>query len=163
MDTKVCRKCAIEKPKIEFHFSNREKGYLCYICKECSKVAGREFYHANTKTRDKVKARSRAWSKANPRPTEQQRRHSLKSKYGMTEADYQAMLANQGGKCVICQGADPGRQTGKWATGRFHIDHCHETGRIRGLACHICNLRLGAYERLMKDRGHEWLQAYLTG
>lgn len=47
------------------------------------------------------------------------------------------MLSAQGGTCAICKSPDP---KGK---GKFHVDHCHSTGRVRGLLCHACNLALG--------------------
>jgi hypothetical protein len=161
METKVCRVCSIEKPTSEYFYSNRAKGYLCYQCKDCSKAATRAFYHAHAPTREKVKARSSARQKANPRSTEQQHVYSIKHKYGLTPEQYEEMLANQGGKCAICQGTDPGRQKGKWATGKWVVDHCHDTRRVRALVCHICNLRLGGFERMLKDRSIEWLLNYI--
>lgn len=58
--------------------------------------------------------------------------------YGITEAHYQWMLEQQGGCCAICKGKDP-----RHRFGRFLVDHCHESGDIRGLLCHNCNLALG--------------------
>lgn len=60
-------------------------------------------------------------------------------KYGMTPAGYDDLLCQQNGRCAICQTVDP---KGK---GRFHIDHCHETGKNRGLLCHSCNIGLGHF------------------
>lgn len=75
-------------------------------------------------------------AKTNPAVT---RRTKLKQRYGMTEDDYAIMLAAQGGCCAVCNGDSPG---GRWQ--RFHVDHCHSTGEIRGLLCHACNVTLGA-------------------
>lgn len=161
METKVCRKCATERPRTEFGFANKAKGWLRYQCKSCDKIAMRALYATNEKVRTKAKARSSIRAKTHPRSTEQQRVYQMRYSYGLTEADYEAMLAAQHGKCVVCLTTDPGRQKGKWATGRWTIDHCHDTGRVRGLVCHICNLRLGGYERLLKDRDRQWLETYL--
>lgn len=63
------------------------------------------------------------------------------AKYGLTEGDYESMLAEQGGGCAVCR-ATTVRQTGiKF----FHVDHCHETGEVRGLLCGPCNKGLGAF------------------
>jgi len=62
--------------------------------------------------------------------------------YGITAADYDAMLADQGGVCSICKTADP-----KWRSGRFVVDHCHKKGHVRALLCQPCNLFIGFLEK----------------
>jgi len=58
-------------------------------------------------------------------------------KFGITLKQYDKLLKKQNGKCKICKTETPkGR-------GRFHIDHDHSTGKIRGLLCQHCNLLLG--------------------
>ena len=57
-----------------------------------------------------------------------------------TEADYQKLLTGQNRECATCHGGPNGR-------GRFHVDHDHETGVVRGLLCHRCNMAIG----LMRD------------
>jgi hypothetical protein len=59
-------------------------------------------------------------------------------KYGITEQQFNEMFVAQGERCAICGTSDP---RDRW--GRFHIDHCHETGRVRGLLCGPCNIALG--------------------
>lgn len=61
----------------------------------------------------------------------------LKKKYGLTQGDYNRILAEQDGKCAICETTEPGRYD------RFRVDHCHETNKVRGLLCDSCNLMLG--------------------
>jgi hypothetical protein len=48
------------------------------------------------------------------------------------------MLAAQGGVCAVCRKLNPDR-LGR----RLHVDHCHETGRVRGLLCTLCNNAIG--------------------
>ena len=50
---------------------------------------------------------------------------------GVTDADYDRMLAAQGGGCAIC-GNPP-------KTRALNTDHDHKTGKVRGLLCHRCN------------------------
>ncbi len=57
--------------------------------------------------------------------------------YGITPDEYQAMLAKQDDRCAICRADVPGGKGG------WHVDHCHETKRVRGLLCHCCNIMLG--------------------
>lgn len=67
---------------------------------------------------------------------------TFKRKYGITANDRDRMLMEeQGGKCKSCGTDQPGSKLG-WA-----IDHCHESGRVRGILCHGCNVALG----LMKE------------
>jgi hypothetical protein len=67
----------------------------------------------------------------------------LKHKYGITIADYERMLEAQGGRCDICRTDDPGQnQESRYS---FHVDHCHETGVVRGLLCDRCNRGLGFF------------------
>lgn len=60
----------------------------------------------------------------------------LKIRGGFSEEDYQAFFRAQEGRCAICHGGPNGR-------GRFHVDHDHQTGTVRGLLCSNCNTGLG--------------------
>lgn len=71
-----------------------------------------------------------------------QRELHLRRKYGITPEDYDRMLAEQGGGCAIC-GRGPSER-GKYRQ-YLHVDHCHETGRVRGLLCDQHNLLLGQW------------------
>lgn len=84
------------------------------------------------------------------------RTYKYLNKYGMTEADYDIILEQQGGLCAIC-GTDEAYYTR--AYDHFHTDHCHLTGVVRGLLCNTCNRALG----LLHDDPHilEVALAYL--
>jgi hypothetical protein len=87
----------------------------------------------------KINAIQREWRRQNPSKTKAQwRRHRLKRAHGITEADYRAMLASQGGMCAIC-GGPPKACLGDV----FCVDHDHVTGQIRGLLCGNCNKGIG--------------------
>lgn len=60
----------------------------------------------------------------------------LRSKYGLSTEDYEALLVAQDGKCAICRDEC---ETGR----RLCVDHDHETGRVRGLLCVRCNALIG--------------------
>lgn len=59
----------------------------------------------------------------------------LRRQYGITEAEYQAILEHQGGVCAICQRPP---KVGK----NLHVDHDHRSGVVRGLLCVVCNVDL---------------------
>ncbi len=63
--------------------------------------------------------------------------NNLKFRYGITSEEYRNVLQKQDSKCAIC-GAVPGKRS-------LHVDHDHETGKIRGLLCHKCNVGLGHF------------------
>lgn len=65
------------------------------------------------------------------------RKWNLSIRYGLTPDQVDAMIQEQDGNCAIC--VDPLPE-------RFHIDHNHKTGKVRGLLCSSCNLRLTIVE-----------------
>lgn len=60
----------------------------------------------------------------------------LRSNFGLTSAEYDAMLSEQGGVCRLCGGTNTDGR-------RLAVDHNHETGAIRGLLCGNCNRAIG--------------------
>jgi hypothetical protein len=71
-----------------------------------------------------------------------QRDYKYKSNYGISIEDYNAMFEDQEGRCAICKKHQMEFKK------KLHVDHKHETGQVRGLLCHNCNLAIG---RLMED------------
>jgi hypothetical protein len=74
--------------------------------------------------------------RATPEAKEKASRYQLLHKFGLTQGQYDELLFKQGGGCAICGGPQTGR-------GRFHVDHDHKTGEVRGLLCHGCNTGIG--------------------
>lgn len=96
-----------------------ERGALPRRCPEC------------TATWNKVRYKKTANRSA------ASRRLHLQKKYGMTPEEWDVLYENQNGLCAICK--EPGEQEGR----RFHVDHCHDSGSVRGLLCHGCNTAIG--------------------
>jgi len=82
----------------------------------------------------------------NPEQTEARLRikskRNLLKKYGITIAQYEAMLAKQNGVCAICGKPPAG---GKTSSSSLHVDHDHKTGENRGLLCNNCNTGIGKF------------------
>ncbi len=74
----------------------------------------------------------------------------MKRNYGLDFSEYNKMLEKQNGVCAICSSSPPDHHKK-----RLNIDHCHTTGRIRGLLCDACNRALG----LLKDSPDLMLKA----
>lgn len=82
---------------------------------------------------------------------DKQRENVLIRSFNMTLADYSAFLENQRGVCAIC-----GQHKVAQKKQRMHVDHCHETGVVRGILCHVCNTHLGWFEKYLQS-----INAYL--
>lgn len=91
-------------------------------------------------------------------PLTPSRLRNMYYQYGLKFDDFKKMIVGQGGKCAIC--------TNKFKTSRaMHIDHCHRTGKIRGILCRHCNHGLGNFKdkQARLFRAAEYLKAANEG
>lgn len=102
----------------------------------------KNFEKANQRAKDwrtanpeQAKSRIQAWNKKFPWKA----REANLRQFGLSIEDYEGMLAKQNGTCQICC-EPPGVR-------RLAVDHCHVSGKVRGLLCINCNHALGK----MKD------------
>lgn len=74
---------------------------------------------------------------------------------GVTPQQYDEMHKNQQGLCGICQHRLRSRRYKA-----FCVDHCHETGRVRGLLCHNCNRAIGMLQDSVENllRAIKWIK-----
>lgn len=96
----------------------------------------REYYINN---RDKIRQAQKDWRNS-PAGAEHRFNKTLR-KHGISRAEWDAMWQNQNGNCAGC--LEP-----LVIGARTHIDHCHDSGIVRGLLCSSCNLAIGK----IKDR-----------
>lgn len=110
----------------------------------------RERYAEDAAHRETCKASARGRCK------DARREARLRAEYGINAERYEAMLTQQGGGCAIC-GVPQGSRRGE----RLAVDHCHHSGRVRGLLCANCNRGIG----LLEDRPERLRRAaeYLDG
>lgn len=105
--------------------------------KEKLKINHHNYY---LKNKEILLTKSRKWDEDHKeRRTEVWRRSNLKIRFGITLEDYNKMFEDQNGCCAIC-----GIHNSKLKR-NLHVDHSHETGKIRGLICHKCNSALGSF------------------
>ncbi|MBY8842730.1 endonuclease VII domain-containing protein [Streptomyces sp. SP2-10] len=127
-----CRECASDyhrarqeslgkkaRPKVEVPEGSK-------FCLKCGEIKPWSEWHRNATASDGLSTRCKACRAADGRA-----RH-LKRSYGLTEAERDAMVVSQRGLCAICLDAPP-----------EHVDHCHKTGRVRGVLCFNCNSAIG--------------------
>ncbi|MEU4346463.1 endonuclease VII domain-containing protein [Streptomyces sp. NPDC023838] len=96
------------------------------LCRQCGEVKPHSEWHRNSTASDGLSTRCKACRKV------QGRAGHLKRQYRITEDDRDQMIADQMGLCVICLSAPA-----------VHVDHCHTTGRVRGVLCFNCNSAIG--------------------
>lgn len=120
---RVCRACQVETPLSMFSLYRGRKGFLRRkTCKSCRALHESARYRNDPGVAERVKKSAK--------------RSALKRSYGLTEEDYDKLYASQNGICKICQNYFP----------KLNIDHCHKTGKIRGLLCWNCNTALGKFK-----------------
>ncbi|MEY2569279.1 MAG: hypothetical protein QOE35_3808 [Actinomycetota bacterium] len=147
---KGCKKCGQLKDLDEFYKAAGTQDGRRGDCKACNLAAKHERYIADPA---KEIARVKAWQQENsdrvnayqrarrqePEVKRRARAGHLERKYGMTLDDYDRLLEQQGGGCAIC-GRPPRDDIS------LHVDHDHDTGRVRGLLCFPCNNTLGDFD-----------------
>ena len=108
-------------------------------CKGCEKeiTEGRsDKKYCTTKCRSR--SHMREWRAKNPERNKQtSRRAKIKKAYSISLEEYDKIFKSQGGLCAICYDSEKGK--------RLAVDHCHSTGKIRGLLCQTCNRGLGMF------------------
>lgn len=145
MGSKQCTKCKEIKPFSEFGKDrNRGEHGLTYQCKACRNPQAKKWRDENPEKVKLINKESKAKRKEyydNPERKLKYRSLELKRAFGLTHEDYEKMLAEQNGVCKICKRY-------RTASNKNHmaIDHCHKTGKIRGILCNWCNRGLGVFE-----------------
>ncbi|MBZ9659803.1 endonuclease VII domain-containing protein [Mesorhizobium sp. ESP-6-4] len=131
---KTCSMCEETKPIDAFHKQPTGKFGRHSYCTDC----------ANT-----IRRLSRPTTSAERGYTqEQSKRWHLKRRYGLTPSNYESMLTEQSGNCAIC-----GEQAA-----RACVDHNHNTGKVRAILCHRCNIGLPYVEdAVFRERATAYL------
>lgn len=136
-----CRGC--EKESLASDFPSKRA-----ICRDCLTLENKRKYRVN---RTRILAANRAYRqsergkqtqaryqekrRARPDKTARNTKHRLKYRYGITLEDYQRMVLAQKG-CAVCG----------VTSSRLVIDHCHASGKVRGLLCNRCNYGIGVFK-----------------
>ena len=110
-----------------------KRGCRCPVCKALKAEYTRREGPA-------ARARVRAWHKNHPDAMRGYRKRSADKRW---LAAYGKLQAEQGGKCAICGAGVQGMTASKT---RLSVDHCHASGKIRGLLCGGCNVGLGHFK-----------------
>ena len=157
-----CYTCKQEKPLDQFNLNNSVYAQKTRHGRHgrCKKCFAEHFQIPEVKkkmTASSIRSAKRLRAENPERYKQLDRENGLK-RYGITQADYDRMLAAQGGHCAICPSTIPGGN-GIY----FSVDHCHITGKVRGLLCHFCNVGLGHFNHDISrmQRGIDYLVSHM--
>ena len=117
---KKCSLCDSIKERKYFYTDKNRKDNMTNYCKECSLKRNKRWRDSNPK----VVSESSLWTRR-------------KIFYGITKEEFYEMMEKQNHQCAIC----------KISIDRSsHVDHCHSTGKVRGILCMNCNKGLGFFK-----------------
>lgn len=152
MTTKICTQCGEDKDLTEYQKHSTSSDGKTWECRECTALRGRKRYKnkkypqpvafPETKvcsTCGEEKPPS-AYYKDQHYPDHRQKQCRAcrlnvgrASRFGITVSELTDFVNDRGNKCEVCGSSE----------GNMHLDHSHDTGKIRGLLCHGCNVSLG--------------------
>jgi hypothetical protein len=110
----ICPDCGLEKPPEDFPRDRARKSGRGRYCKVCH----------NARTRATIK-----------RLHGDTRHYHFRQRYGISAAEVDEMIEQQGGLCAICRKRTP-----------TQVDHDHASGKVRGVLCLECNAAIGAFK-----------------
>lgn len=135
----LCIHCKTVKPELEFYAFRKSK------CRECTKQYNRNSYHKHIETRRLYdKNRPSGWNrndrmKYEPSKEAKWGSHLLRQ-YGLSKEQFYEMWERQNRVCAICM-----QECNNSNNTKLCVDHCHSTGKVRGLLCFKCNTGLGRF------------------
>lgn len=161
---KICTKCYKNKTIDQFYNKSTTKDGLDSHRKSCKKEYALKYQHQN---RVEIAQKKKVYYQQNVTILNEKKKiynaknahkHSIRKKeyyknnkhvflsnrlkkYNLTLETYNSLVDQQMGKCRICS-LPPTAGRGK----AFHVDHCHRTGKVRGLLCNYCNVALGHFK-----------------
>lgn len=127
---KQCSKCLEFKQLDQFYQHPKALYKRQSQCKSCRVLIQREYRELNPDINKKIDRKKYLRSKV------QLKNERYLRNYGITLKDFNDLLEKQNNECLICQEKNK----------RFHLDHCHKTGKIRGILCAQCNTGIGLFK-----------------
>jgi len=141
-DSLVCKRCGVDKSTSEYGKASMGTFGIRRVCRMCEN-------EKNALTRSAMspedkKAIKQRYKDAHPAryyliSAEQHAHYGGYAPPDISEFELDKILKEHSGFCDCCGGIN---STGK----RLNIEHCHKTGKFRGLVCHRCNISIGVIE-----------------
>jgi hypothetical protein len=153
LSSKICSSCKLAKPINCFGVRPEYRDGYRNQCNSCRTQSTAKYL--KTEVGSKLAAANRERKKQS-NPPDSERWRKLQIKYGVSRSLYESLVIKQDGKCAVCRSSDPRNNRGVLV-----VDHCHDTGRIRGLLCTPCNTAIGNLGDTLE--GIEAAARYLRG
>lgn len=144
---RLCNRCEFRKDPSEFGKYTGNPDGISNRCKPCMREAARESRYSQlevARARERLKGKKQ-YDKNREKILVRRASGRLKYRYGLTRDLLEEMFLDQEGKCAICQSEVVLPNGEGKSIGTANIDHCHKTGRVRGLICTFCNHGLGSF------------------
>lgn len=125
LKTKICKECNCEKSTSEFHAQASSSDGFNSWCKSCRNSKIKEY---RDRRRDIVSSQRKQWDLDHPGARKD---YKLQKLYGMTLREFNLLWKSQNERCGFCNKVPTSL--------RLHVDHDHDTGKIRGILCSECN------------------------
>lgn len=152
---KKCSHCKETKRLEDFPIARKTATGRGAYCRPCAKIRHRKW---QIKNRSKIRALDKKYRDSKKDCPEYRKRQKLardrfrstpkgilldfrswlRSAYDIGLTEYERLYFNQQGRCAICDGKPDGERP-------LAVDHCHKTGKVRGLLCQRCNHGLGHF------------------
>lgn len=115
----------------------KDKVYSFKNCKPCSIAQVKKHYNKDSQREYRRKIK--------PMVREGYKDTYLKKTFNISLDDYNNLKKKQNNYCSICN--KPEHRLGKFGFKKdLAVDHCHSTGKVRGLLCQNCNTGLGLFK-----------------
>lgn len=146
---KLCSKCNLEKPYLDYHYDKWKKDGQHTVCSECHSNRNKLKRATDPEFREKDVMVSKTYRDNHRNEVKLAIINAnYKKNYGITLDDYNVMLTQQNNVCAICIEPETHIDKRSGKAKRLAVDHNHATGKVRGLLCQSCNVTLGK----MKER-----------
>lgn len=124
--SKICSKCDINKEIGQYRLRDKKRGWYQSWCRSCE---NKKAVERRRSKEQKIKNRE----------------YFLNYYYGISLDDYNSILKDQNNSCRICGLPDSEYFRGGKKM-NLSVDHCHDSGVVRGILCSDCNTSLGRFK-----------------
>ena len=147
-----CTNCKKDKNEEDFSFKGGKRNKQCKKC--------RDYYNTLWKNNpnDYKEKRKQYYRETKEQHSLRNFKNAILKKYGITLDEYDNMLKAQQNRCAICEKEFELNRSKENSNKLPCVDHCHQTNKVRGLLCRMCNVCLGYIESGFVDKAKEYLR-----